>query len=256
MIFEKQASFNQIITSNLVFPDHPAVAHIYGTATWNGQHDEDSLMRVAASDRIGLLGRARFTFTGRDNSDPIGRGVKVYRKFFCGTLELPPDNSSPEGVEINEDMTDREHLIAITEVEGTSCVGCHQNIINPLGLSFDNFNPLGQLRNQQLFFFKDYNKRNEVRLEKPINSQTVVNIPNIINTSLNNSVDLSHHVANSPLAHACFSHNLWNFAQRQDLPFEDRGCAADSTFTRSQGSVLEILRNIAFEPEFRKRSLK
>ena len=260
MIWEQQASYGELMTSNLVFPRSQAMANIYGTSQWNGQTNSSSLVRAPAAERAGLLTRAQFLFTGSGSTRPIMRGVHVYRDFMCGTLTLPPDNSTPQGVVITDDMTDQERTRAITEVQGTSCVGCHRAIINPLGFAFDNFGPFGKYRQAERVFHPEGSLREgEVLTTKTVDSTHDMFVQPFASGRINGAVDLSRTLAENNDAQACFSSKLWNFAQKQNLEVESNACAVQSVFNRigyNNNSILDAIREIAIQPEFLKRKIQ
>ncbi len=260
LIWEQQASFRELMTSNLVFPRSPAMSMIYGTNQWDGSYNLDSLVRAPESERAGVLTRAQFLFTGTGSTRPIMRGVHVYRDFMCQNLDLPPDNSTPEGVALNDEMTDQEIVKATTEVEGTSCVGCHQRIINPLGFAFDNFDSFGRFRNQERVFHPETdNQAGQVLMFKDVNSTGEININPFVTGMVNGAVELTRQLATSPDAQACFSSKLWNFAQKKNMRVETNPCAVQSIYQEvgaSDGSIIDAIRSLVQQPEFLKRNVQ
>lgn len=260
MIWEQRATYGELMTSNLVFPRTDAMASIYGTAQWNGQTSQSSLVRAPAEERAGLLTRAQFLYTGSGSTRPIMRGVHVYRDFMCGSLSLPPDNSTPSGVVITDDMTDQERTRATTEVAGTSCVGCHRAIINPLGFAFDNFGPFGKYREVERIFHPEGSLREgEVLTTKTVDPVHDMFVQPFASGRVNGVIDLSQRLAQSPDAQACFSSRLWNFAQKQNLDVADNACAVQGIFNSvgyNNTSVLDAIRSIALQPEFLKRKIQ
>ncbi len=259
LIWEQRADYQQLMTSNLVFPRNQILAKIYGTAEWNGSYELSSLVRAPANERSGPLTRAQFLYTSSGNTRPIMRGVKVYRDFMCQDLNLPPDNSTPEGVELKNEMTDREVVIATTEVPGTSCVGCHQKLINPLGFAFDQFDALGRFRTQERIFHPEGTpQQGQVLISKNVQPTDEISILPYIDGEIKGAIGLVHELAKNPDALACFSSKLWNFSQKSNLEVEANPCAVQNIFGAigNQGSIIDGIRQIVLQPEFMRRTLK
>ncbi len=260
LIWVQEANYAELMTSNLVFPRTPELAAIYGTSLWNGNSEITNLVRAPAEERSGVLTRAQFLYTGSGSTRPIMRGVHVYRDFMCQDLDLPPDNSTPMGVQITDDMSDQEVVRATTEMAGTSCVGCHQNIINPLGFAFDSFDPFGRFRQQERVFHPESsNEAGQVLITKDISPTQQINIPPFIQGPVDGAVGLSRQLANSPDALACFSSKMWNFAQKKNMQVADNACAVQSVYeslSGSDGSILDAIRAIVMQPEFMKRNIQ
>jgi hypothetical protein len=260
LIWEQGADYAQLMTSNLVFPRTPELAAIYGTSQWNGNYDITDLVRAPAEQRSGVLTLAQFLYTGSGSTRPIMRGVHVYRDFMCQNLDLPPDNSTPMGVVINHDMGDQEIVRATTEVPGTSCVGCHLNIINPLGFAFDNFDPIGRFREQELIFHpENSDEAGQVLLSKNVAPSQQINIPPFVQGSVDGAIGLSQQLAMSPDAVACFSSKIWNFAQKKNLRVTDNACAVQSVYeslSSSNASIIDAIRAVVMQPEFVKRNIQ
>ncbi len=260
LIWEQQANFNQLMTSNLVFPRNQALANIYGTDQWDGSYDLAKLVRAPQGQRAGVLTQAHFLYTGSAGTRPIMRGVHVYEDFLCGDLSLPPNNDTPEGVMITDDMTDQEYVRAITEKEGSSCVGCHKNIINPIGFSFDNFDAFGKFRTQERVFQPEESPMaGQVLTTKPISTYAEINLTDRLEGQFESVVDIAHHLGKSAQANACFTTKLWNFAQKQEAKLGTDPCAVNSVYAKvssSESSIIEAFKEIALQPEFMKRTLQ
>lgn len=260
LIWEQQGGFEELMTSSLVFPRDPALANIYGTKQWDGKYDLTSLIYASPNERAGILTRAQFLYSGSNSTRPILRGVHTYREFFCKDLSLPPDNTTPKGVVLTDDMKDLEIVRATTEVSGTSCVGCHQRIINPIASAFDSFDSFGKFRsNERVFHPEKSALEGQVLAIKPVQSKTSINILPFLSSEIESAVDLSHDLAKNPNAKACFTSKLWNFAMKDNMQVEENPCAIQSiysTLATTNGSIIDALRTIATQPEFTKRKLK
>ena len=260
IIWEQKARYVDLMTSDLVFPKTADLAEIYGTNVWNGGYQLEDLVRAPANERSGLFTRAHFLFTGGPSTRPIMRGVEVYRNFLCGSLSLPADNSNPDGVVITDDMTDMEQVRAATEVPGTSCIGCHQSIINPIASTFQNYDAFGRFQfKERIYQPNTSDLMGQILIEKPVNSQSTIQIGQLFDANVQDAVDFSKKMATSAHARACFTSKVWNFAMKENLKFGSNPCAIQSMYerlTQSDGSIIEVFRNIVNQPEFFKRTIQ
>jgi hypothetical protein len=260
LIWEQKAGFEELMTSSLVFPRTPALANIYGSSQWDGKYDLTSLVSASPNERAGVLTRAQFLYSGSNGTRPIMRGVHVYRDFFCKDLNLPPDNSTPQGVVLTPDMKDLEVVRASTEVAGTSCVGCHKGIINPIASAFDSFDSFGKFRTSERVFHPEKSAmEGQVLAIKPVQSRVSMDIRPFVTSEVENAVDLSRKLASNANAKACFTSKLWNFAMKDNLPVEENPCAIQSVFSSlsyTNGSIIDAVKTIATQPEFTKRRIK
>ncbi len=257
LIWVERANYAKLMTSPLVFPRNQFMASIYGSTIWNGRSESENLIRAPASQRAGILTRAQFLYTGSGSTRPIMRGVHVYRDFMCQDLTVPADNATPENVVILDTMSDQERVRAITETQGSTCIGCHKNIINPIGFAFDNFDSFGQFRTtERVFHPEGAAQQGQVLTTKPVQSTISMSLDPFVNSEVKGAVDLSNKLAQNPNALACFSSKLWNFAQKANLEVEENPCAVKSVFESvngTDGSILSAVKAITTQPEFTKR---
>lgn len=102
------------------------------------------------SPQVGLLSHASFmalhSHTGR--SSATLRGKFVREVLLCQDIPTPPANVDFSIVEdtMGELRTARERLE--THVLNEACAGCH-NLMDPIGLAFENFDAMGAFRDQE-----------------------------------------------------------------------------------------------------------
>jgi hypothetical protein len=141
----KDLAFSEFLTADFNFVD-AALAQHYGMS----KPAQAGFSRVVdkTDQRQGLLGLAGFlTHTSRETrSSPIIRGKWILDAFVCLKLTLPPGlvvEPLPEPAEGDAPKTVRE-LIA-THRAAPTCAACH-NLIDPIGLSLENFDGIGRYR--------------------------------------------------------------------------------------------------------------
>jgi mono/diheme cytochrome c family protein len=134
-----------LLTANYTFLNERLARH-YGIPNIKGTHFRRVTM-PPDSDRAGLLGQGSIlTVTSHpDRTSPVVRGKWILENFL-GTSPPPPPPNVPElkptgetGVVLS--MRDR----MIQHRSNPACSGCHA-IMDPLGLSLENFDAVGRLR--------------------------------------------------------------------------------------------------------------
>lgn len=103
----------------------------------------------AESHRGGLLGMAGVAMWGSDGNrtKPVSRAVYVREVLFNDPPDPPPPNAGEIEPNIEgENLTVRERLIQHQKI--ASCAACHRGL-DPYGIALENFNVIGQWREQQ-----------------------------------------------------------------------------------------------------------
>jgi hypothetical protein len=260
ILWEINGGYTELMTVDYVFPRTADLAEIYGTQVWDGNYSKNNLVRSPAGNRAGILTRAQQLLSGSGSTNLIIRGARVFNEFLCGALPVPADTNPPEGAIFIDTQTGREIVQAMTEVPGTSCIGCHQNIINPLGIAFENFDPLGRFRVlESVYHPEGMNESGTVLVVKPVDAKTEILLgEEILNGEINDSKDLNRKLASSEKAIACFNSHLWGFATKQSYSLGENDCATGALYKEmvTSGSIVETLKAIPLQPEFFQRKLQ
>ena len=248
------------MTSDYVFPRTPDLAEIYNSSVWNGDYSEASLVRAPAGERSGILTRAQQMMTGSGSTRSIMRGVRVYIDFLCADMPAPADTEPPTASVILDTHSGREVVENLTELQGTSCFGCHKGIINPLGFPFESFDPLGRFRvSENIYHPEASSDRGDILTIKRVNTQTDVRLgPSSIDSQISDSIDLTNNLATSERAIACFNNKLWSFATKQAYHIGQNDCAVGSLYQEMvfSKSIKQTLKAIPLQPEFFQRRLQ
>ena len=135
----------ELLTANYTFLDERLARH-YGIPNIKGSHFRRVTM-APDSGRTGLLGQGSIlTVTSHpDRTSPVVRGKWILENFL-GTSPPPPPPNVPElkptgatgGV-----LSMRDRMVQ--HRENPACSSCHA-IMDPLGLSLENFDAVGRLR--------------------------------------------------------------------------------------------------------------
>lgn len=124
------------------------LAKLYGIEGVVGE--EYRVVKLSAdSPRGGLLGQAGVMMRGSDGNrtKPVTRGVYIREVLFNDPPDPPPPNVGEIEPNIQgKNLTVRERLLQHQQIE--ACAACHRGI-DPYGLALENFNVIGQWRDEQ-----------------------------------------------------------------------------------------------------------
>jgi hypothetical protein len=176
-----------------------------------------------------------------DGPDSIHRGVTMSLDVLCAPLgpfagEIPPLPPRTAG------QTNRMRVDAHTNGCGTVC---HNNMINPLGFAFENFDGMGQYRETEM-------NGTEVL---PIDASGSFNFVDGVKT-YKNATELMSVLASDQQTHLCYSKKLASFGLQRSLVEADLPLIAElsSISTSSTGSVKQVLLDLVKQDAFRTRA--
>lgn len=144
VVFDRDADFGELLTTRETWVDR-SLAMIYGVPA--PALDGFGLVSLPADGaRVGLFGQASLLslYAHPRSSSATLRGKFVRHTLLCGEVPAPPadvDTSIPEPSA--DAPTLRDRIAAHLEVP--SCRGCHE-LMDPIGLGFENFDGLGVYR--------------------------------------------------------------------------------------------------------------
>lgn len=139
--FEGDGRLASLLTGTTASLSGPLAA-VYGVSGVNGAAAQS--VQLNPAERSGLLTRAGFQalFGGPTGSNPIKRGVEIYRRVLCGTVPPPPANVPPPK-EVSEGGTTRSRF---AEHSQNACAaGCH-GLFDGLGYAFEHYDGIGRYR--------------------------------------------------------------------------------------------------------------
>ncbi|MFT3924908.1 MAG: DUF1588 domain-containing protein [Myxococcales bacterium] len=246
--FVKDEGTREWIESPFSFARSKELASIYGIDAWDGQGDPPSF---ADGERAGLITRAALLATGSANTRPIMKGVTIRERLLCDTLDPPPANAGKNPPDLSPTLTTREVVTALTEQPGSSCAGCHQYNINPLGFATENFDALGRARDAQKLFSSD----GSLLTQKPIDTESTPQVWLGDKTDSTGPQDLMKLLSDSGKVEACFARQFVRFAQAraEDEAVDGCGLEAVRASLSAGDSFRTALRKFALLPAFRQR---
>ena len=156
VLFDDSASFSELYNSNYTFVNE-VLADFYGIPGVTGSDFE----KVVIPERGGLITSGAFlsAWSSPTDSKLIIRGVRLRERFLCQHLPPFPSNVDLDGIrkaqadKVAEIKADNDgdirqsHLDYIT-TDVDACKGCHEYIINPLGVGLEDFDAVGLPRTE------------------------------------------------------------------------------------------------------------
>jgi hypothetical protein len=249
--WQEPESLASILLSEKSFAKDAALARIYGVPAWDGT---SAPPEFPAGERPGLLTRALFLTTGSANTRPIMKGVFLRRTLLCDDIPPPPAGANARPPDLREDMTTRESVEAVTEMQGTTCAGCHQSLINPLGFATESFDALGRFRTEQVLFDAEGN----VVGQKPVDTNVVPNVVDGDERAASGALELMELVAESGKAEACLARNYFRFTAARWEDLQKDGCILETLRARlaDGGTFQDLLRETVLADSFKERTFE
>jgi hypothetical protein len=215
------------------------MATLYGSSAPASGFEERDL----GPSRIGYFLQLPFLVLYGHNDDPdsIHRGVSMSLDVLCAPLG-PPAPVIPPLPEPMPGQTNRMRVDAHTSGCGTVC---HNNMINPLGFAFENFDGMGQYREQE---------QNRDQLLPVDSSGSFVFTDGT--KSWKNATEFMHVLADDPQTHLCYAKKLASFGLQRDVIEADLPMLGElaSASAASTGSVKQVILSLVKQNAFRLRA--
>jgi Protein of unknown function (DUF1592)/Protein of unknown function (DUF1588)/Protein of unknown function (DUF1595)/Protein of unknown function (DUF1585)/Protein of unknown function (DUF1587) len=213
------------------------VAAIYGLKNVTGTTAQK--VTLDSTQRAGILTRAGWQalFGGSDGSDPIKRGVAIFRRVLCGTVpDPPPDVPPPKPASAGGTTRQR-----FAEHAAQACAsGCH-GLFDDFGFAFENYDGIGQYRTMDNGL--------------PVDATGSVTLDGTT-VSFANGIDLSKQIANSQQATQCFASQTATFAVGRPLQDADQASiqAAVTAYKSAANGFRDLVVSLASSRTFRYRT--
>lgn len=209
MVFNRNASYAELITSRLSYASDANLAKIYGHAPVSGSTPAEFSGR-----RQGLLMRAAFLSGSSTRTSIIRRGAEFQKRVLCNVIPSPTADIVDlrnQGTFTHDELlfkTTREEIAYQTKA--SVCMGCH-SVINPTGFAFESMDPLGRYRTSEGIF----DGATYVR-SLPVDASASVPMGDGLTAPVQDAYDLMSFVAYSPRASACFTRNVYRFIYEKE----------------------------------------
>jgi len=237
-IFNQGLGVKDIFLSTTGFVG-PGMAPLYGgsvTASASGFAESP-----LGAHRLGYFTQLPFLMLYGHNADPdlIHRGASVALDVLCAPLGPPaviPELPAPA-----KGQTNRQRIEVLTSGCGAMC---HTNMINPLGAAFENFDGMGQYREQEM------NQGEALQID------TKASFAFVDGTKpYTNAEDLMNVLAADQQTHLCYSKKIASFGLQRDIVEGDLGLLAElATISSKNGSVKQVMVDLVKQDAFRTRS--
>lgn len=147
------------------------------------------------------------------DSSYVFRGRFIKKRLLCGELGAPPGNAQAtfDALPKPTDPTGKDLSASVNAMP--ACAGCHTQL-DPEGLSFENFGPLGEWRDAY-------------PSGKPIDPSGAFSAQGIGEVSFSSYRDLLATLADRPEVAQCFGRQIVRFAMSRNDSMDD-GCAAQA----------------------------
>jgi len=215
----------------------PKMAPLYGlSAPPAGTYAQTDF----GAQRVGWFSQVPYlTYFGiDDHNEPasILRGVSLNLDVICATLG-PPAAVIPPLPALKPGETNRQNIDAHT---GTCGAACHNNMINPLGFSFEHFDGLGQYRDTENGGLS-------------IDSSGKYTFADGTVKTWNDAAGLMQVLASTPQTHMCYAKKLASYAMQRDIVASDMPLLSSLTSASMAqgGSVKQLIINLVKSDAFR-----
>jgi Protein of unknown function (DUF1592)/Protein of unknown function (DUF1588)/Protein of unknown function (DUF1595)/Protein of unknown function (DUF1585)/Protein of unknown function (DUF1587) len=240
-IFSQGLGLKEVFLSTKGFVG-PKMAPLYGGSAAGAATSGFAEVDLGAN-RLGYFLQLPFLtlYSHNDEPDSIHRGVSMSLDVLCSVLG-PPAGTIPPLPARMPGQTNRMRVDAHTAGCGAAC---HNQIINPLGFAFENFDGMGQ--------FKETETHGTEVL--PIDASGAFNFVEG-NKTYKNAAELMQVLSTDKQAHLCYSKKLADFALQRSLVAADMPLLTElSTISLSGGgSVKQVLVNLVKQDAFRVRA--
>jgi hypothetical protein len=232
-IFSQDLGVKEILTSTMGFMG-PGMAKLYGmTSSGSGFVEKD-----LGAQRVGYFSQLPYLTLNAINDEPdsIHRGVTINLDFLCAPLG-PPAAEIPPIPALKPGQTNRQRIDNLTAGCGLEC---HNEMINPVGFAFENFDGMGQYRETE-----NGGLAIDASGEFGLTEGTV---------SYENAAGLMTAIAGGEQVHLCYAKKLASFALQRDVVPSDMPLldALATVSMSSTGSVKQVIVELVKNDAFRK----
>lgn len=242
----RNGSLQQVLTDRHSFARSADLAALYRTSVWDGSSAPPVF---SEPERVGLMTRVGMVANGSsDTTLPISRGIRVLSALTCQALPAPVMDQSNKAADLSGVLTTRERVQRITQMDGTSCVQCHKQIINPWGFVFEGFDALGRVRATEVV-------RNDAGAslgEKAIDATVVASLSGIESRALTNAAQAQQYVLDSGHFDRCFAKNYFRYTfGRADASTDEAVIEAIRQQASSGANLRSLFASIVMRDEFK-----
>jgi hypothetical protein len=254
---EGSRGIDAVLTTNRSFARSRELADVYGAPVWDGKAEPPA---IADGKRPGLLTRVGALFPAANpRTRPIMRGLFVRTAILCDEVPPPPPSAmamaNDTAKTLDPSLSTRAMTEAITQAPGSTCLGCHGTLLNPIGFALEAFDSLGRLRTEERVLDE---KTGKELARRPIDTTSKLGIDDGDAATSTGPADLVKQIAASSKPAACLARQSFRFTFQRWDDEEVDGCAlAELQHTlQSERSLRAMFRQTALVPAFAERSFR
>jgi hypothetical protein len=238
--FDRGLGLSALLNDNQTFVNAD-LARLYGLSGKFGE--AFTAVQLEPTERAGLLTRPGFLAQNAHatSSAPILRGAQILKRFLCYEFPPPPAGATTTPLPPFSDTirTGRDQVTKLTE--SSSCKGCHQTIINPVGFAFEAYDAVGQYRTEDRGYPLD------LAGNLTLGAATL---------SFDGALEASKKIAESPEARACYASNWLRYAYAR-LDTDADACEVQdltAAMSDAQYGTKQMLVDLTQSPSFQYRA--
>ncbi len=234
--------YSDLFLSNIGFvnsdtaPIYGLTASSYGTTLTQVQLDSNQ--RPGFMTRIGFLS----SYSHYSNTAPILRGAFIAIYMLGINVPPPPAGAAMTPIPPGNYTTNRQATTALVTQSGTSCSGCHTNVIDPFGFALENYNGIGQWQTVD-------------QLGGQIDATSTVNFGDGTTENVTTPLQLMQGIAASPAGQATYAQYWVSYAYGRDPNPQDQ-CVANtiaSNIGAGNYPIINILTDLTQTDSFNAR---
>jgi hypothetical protein len=194
--------------------------------------------RELGANRVGYFTQVPFLMLNghNDQSDLIHRGVNIALDVLCAPLG-PPAAVIPPLPDPKPGQTNRMRVDEHTKVCGSAC---HNEMINPLGAAFENFDGMGQYRTTEK------NGSDNLTIDASGSFAFIDGTK-----SYKNATELMNVLASDQQTHMCYAKKLASYGLQRNIVEGDLQMLTKLAGTSSAGSVKQVMVELVKQDAFR-----
>jgi hypothetical protein len=203
-----------------------------------------------------MFTRAAFDFSGGFQSNPIIRGVRIWKDFLCEDLDQP----NPVSLNLQTPVTGPPTIRNITAANTANqpCASCHTSIINPIGFGLGNYDAYSRYQTFETLYNQDGTVNNAYANGVAVNAETQPFTPLGDSTQFNDPISYTSALGASPAFNGCFVRNYFRFSQSRLESLSGDGCQLTqmlNTLSNSSnsGSIQGMIQGVVSSSYFSNR---
>lgn len=235
LTLEANAPITELVTTNLAPVRGAELARLYRMGQpWDGNGEPPRF----GDGRDGILTRLALVGSAGLTTRPVRKGVFIREDLLCDHIGDPPPGAEMSTIELEGLYSTRDYYEALTEVSGTTCVGCHATMINALGFVTENYDSLGRLRDVESVFDR---QTGELLGTVPLNLEVAPRIWDDGST-VSSAAELGALIVESGKLEYCAARHAFRFMAARHEDDAADGCALErAREAAASGSIRDMI---------------